>query len=48
MSYYSKLLAELYGLSGEECELILYAAPLHDIEKIAISDNILLKPGRLK
>ena len=48
MSYYSKLLAELYGLSAEECELILYAAPLHDIGKIAISDNILLKPGRFE
>ena len=48
MSYYSKLLAELYGLNEEECELILYAAPLHDIGKIAISDNILLKPGRFE
>jgi len=46
MSYYSKLLAELYGLDQEESELILYAAPLHDIGKIAIKDNILLKPGR--
>ena len=48
MSYYSKLLAQLYGLSEEECELILYAAPLHDIGKIAISDNILLKPARFE
>jgi putative two-component system response regulator len=45
MSHYSKLLAELYGLDKEECELILYAAPLHDIGKIAIKDAILLKPG---
>jgi len=48
MSYYSKLLAEFYGLSEEECELILYAAPLHDIGKIAISDSILLKPSRIE
>jgi len=48
MSHYSKLLAELYGLSQEECEIILYAAPLHDIGKIAIPDNILLKPGRFE
>jgi len=46
MSHYSKFLAELYGLSKEECELILYAAPLHDIGKVGIPDNILLKPGR--
>lgn len=48
MSHYSKLLAKLYGLSDEECELILYAAPLHDIGKIAIKDEILLKPGRFE
>jgi putative two-component system response regulator len=46
MSYYAELLARLYGLSDEECELILYAAPLHDIGKVGIPDNILLKPGR--
>jgi putative two-component system response regulator len=48
MSHYSKLLANLYGLSDEECEIILYAAPLHDIGKIAIEDKILLKPGRFE
>jgi putative two-component system response regulator len=48
MSHYSKLLAELYGLDKKECELILYAAPLHDIGKIAIKDAILLKPGRFE
>ncbi len=46
MSYYSQHLAHLYGLDEEECELILYAAPLHDIGKVGIPDNILLKPGR--
>jgi putative two-component system response regulator len=45
MSYYSQHLAHLYGLDEQECELILYAAPLHDIGKVAIPDNILLKPG---
>ena len=48
MSHYSKLLAELYGLDEEECELILYAAPLHDIGKVGIPDSILLKPGRFE
>lgn len=46
MSHYSAKLAELYGLGEEEVELILYASPLHDIGKVAIPDQILLKPGR--
>jgi putative two-component system response regulator len=36
-----------YGLTGEEIDNISYASALHDIGKIAIPDNILLKPGRL-
>jgi len=48
MSYYSELLAELYGLDEKECELILYASPLHDIGKVGIPDSILLKPGRFE
>ncbi|MDR2079722.1 MAG: response regulator [Treponema sp.] len=34
-------------LNGTELEMIVRAAPLHDIGKIAISDRILLKPGQL-
>lgn len=48
MSHYSKLLASLYGLNDEECELVLYAAPLHDIGKVGIPDSILLKPGKFE
>lgn len=48
MSHYSALLARLYGLDKEESELVLYAAPLHDIGKVGIPDNILLKPGRFE
>jgi len=48
MSHYSKLLASLYGLDDAECELVLYAAPLHDIGKVGIPDSILLKPGRFE
>ena len=48
MSHYSELLARLYGLDEEECKLILYAAPLHDIGKVGIPDKILLKPGRFE
>jgi len=46
MSYYSEILARLYGLNEDECKLILYAAPLHDIGKVAIPDKILLKPAK--
>ena len=46
MSLYSQTLASLYGLKEKECELILYAAPLHDIGKVGIPDKILLKPAR--
>ncbi len=48
MSHYSKLLARLYGMDEEESELVLYAAPLHDIGKVGIPDQILLKPGRFE
>jgi putative two-component system response regulator len=35
------------GMSDEDAELLLKAAPMHDIGKIGIADNILLKPGKL-
>ena len=40
-------LARLAGLSEEEAELLRIAAPMHDVGKIGIPDNILNKPGRL-
>jgi putative two-component system response regulator len=40
-------MAEKYGLSDETVKLIQYASPMHDIGKIGIPDQILLKPGRL-
>ena len=43
----AELLAIQLGLSAHEARLIGRAAPLHDIGKIAISDAILLKPGKL-
>jgi putative two-component system response regulator len=46
MSHYSAKFAELIGLPPEEVELVLYASPLHDIGKVGIPDQILLKPGR--
>jgi len=47
MSNYSHLIAKQLGLPLDEQELILRAAPMHDIGKIAIPDHILLKPGKL-
>ncbi|MEW5894538.1 MAG: HD domain-containing phosphohydrolase [Candidatus Omnitrophota bacterium] len=46
ISKYCTLLAQALGLREDECELLAMAAPLHDIGKIGIPDNILLKPGR--
>ena len=47
MARYSRLIANVIGLPSEEAETIELAAPLHDIGKIGIPDNILLKSGRL-
>ena len=47
MSRIAGLIAEGLGMSEEEVRLIELAAPLHDIGKIAIPDEVLLKPGPL-
>jgi len=47
MSHYSRLLGEAIGMSEPEAELLLNAAPMHDIGKIGIPDRILQKPGKL-
>ena len=51
MSRYSRIiaqsLADKYDLDDEYIEHIFMFSPLHDIGKIAIPDNILLKPGPL-
>jgi putative two-component system response regulator len=44
---YTVRLAEDLGVGGPELENIRRGAMLHDIGKIGISDNILLKPGPL-
>ena len=36
-----------YGLTKEKIEIINQAAAMHDIGKITVPDNILLKPGKL-
>lgn len=47
MAHFSRLIGRGLGLSVEDQELLLEAAPLHDIGKVGIADKILLKPGRL-
>ncbi|ADE11527.1 HD domain-containing phosphohydrolase [Sideroxydans lithotrophicus] len=47
MAKFSRLIAEGMGLDENRCSLIEMAAPMHDIGKIGIPDNILLKPGKL-
>ena len=47
MSRYAAAIARQMGLKHKTVETLLYAAPLHDIGKIGIPDNILLKPGKL-
>ena len=47
MSQYSHLLAQAAGMGREQSDLLLNAAPMHDIGKIGIPEDILLKEGRL-
>lgn len=47
MSHYAKELALAYGLTEQQSEILLHAAPMHDIGKIGIADSIMLKPGKL-
>ena len=43
----SYILSIAYGLEQEEAKRIEIASPMHDIGKVAIPDNILLKPSKL-
>lgn len=47
MAHYSRLIAQRLGLPSAEQELILLAAPMHDVGKVGIPDAILLKRGQL-
>jgi len=47
MSRYSQLLALAAGMDEKGAEVLLNASPMHDIGKIGIPDNVLLKPGKL-
>lgn len=47
VAHYCKLLAKAYGLDESLQDVIFYASPFHDIGKIGIPDEILLKPSKL-
>lgn len=47
MSHMTRLLALGHGLSENDAELLFQASPMHDVGKIGIPDQILLKPGKL-
>lgn len=47
MSESSRLIAGAAGWSEEDAEQLMHAAPMHDIGKIGIPDDVLLKPGKL-
>ncbi len=47
MSAYCEILARHIGLPAQECERVRLASQLHDVGKVAISDRILLKQGKL-
>lgn len=47
VGYSSYLLAKAVGFAEADARSLMYASPLHDLGKIGIPDNILLKPGKL-
>jgi len=47
ISQYVTIVARELGLSREECELLQQASPMHDLGKIAIPDQVLLKENNL-
>jgi putative two-component system response regulator len=47
MSSYCAILAHRAGLERGRCEMIRISSEMHDVGKIGIPDNILLKPARL-
>lgn len=47
VSYYAKILARKLGWTEDDQELIFRAAPMHDVGKIAIPDDLIRKRGSL-
>ncbi|MFA5859516.1 MAG: HD domain-containing phosphohydrolase [Elusimicrobiota bacterium] len=47
VSKYSRLIAQELGWEGLKLDMLEQASPMHDVGKIGIPDNILLKPTKL-
>jgi putative nucleotidyltransferase with HDIG domain len=47
VSVYAVALAEKIGLTGLQIQSLIKGALLHDVGKLGIRDNVLLKPGKL-
>jgi putative two-component system response regulator len=47
LSHYAKLIAQAAGAKPELADMMMKAAPLHDIGKLAVPAEILRKPGKL-
>ncbi|MDP2168335.1 MAG: response regulator [Thermodesulfovibrionales bacterium] len=47
ISYYCRFLAKNLGWPEQKQEIIFYASPMHDIGKVGIPSEILLKPAKL-
>lgn len=48
MSKMSVVMGKALDMNEEQCDLLLNASPMHDIGKIGIPDNVLLKPGKFE
>ncbi len=46
MSRYSELLGRAIGFDDDTCNLLRLASPMHDVGKLGIPDEILMKTGR--
>lgn len=47
VAHYSRLIARMIGQKEDAQDAIFHASALHDVGKLGIPDEILLKPGRL-
>ncbi len=47
MAHFSRLLAERLGMDSKRATVVMYASMMHDVGKIGIPDDVLLKPGKL-
>src|SRR6476469_2965273 len=48
VAHICRLLGEAVRMNEEDLDLLFNAAPMHDIGKIGIRDDVLLKPGKLE